>query len=111
MSEEGSGGTKKNVRDEFDEATETEERREAGGSGGVKDNVQDEMGEAAGRRESEGGAGEQSGGPGGVKGNVQDEEGEAAGSRRGIAARARGPAARRGTSGTTSGGRVAKEAS
>ena len=50
---EGSGGTRKNVHDEFDEAAGRTERKdrppndkdreETGGSGGVKDNVRDDM--------------------------------------------------------------------
>ncbi len=49
------GGSKKNVKDEFEEATkdknsaskEAVEEEEATGGGGVKDNVQDELDEAS----------------------------------------------------------------
>ena len=56
-SEEEKSGTKKNVGDEFEEATkgnenaaskEAVEEEEATGGGGVKDNVEDELDKASG---------------------------------------------------------------
>lgn len=60
-SEEEKSGTKKNVGDEFEEATKdknnaaskeaVEEEEATGGGGGVKDNVQDELDKASGSSE------------------------------------------------------------
>ncbi len=57
-SEEEKSGTKKNVGDEFEEATKgnenaaskeaVEEEEATGGGGGVKDNVEDELDKASG---------------------------------------------------------------
>ena len=80
---EGTGDTKDNVRDEFDEASKGRKKHatpgsveeEASGGGGPVEQVQDTVGGLTGGLTGGGGDDEEesTGGGGGVKDNVQDE--------------------------------------